>query len=166
MYLYSNYSHLFSYSRNASQFYRELLKIYHLLNSQHWYLIHSYLIRQSFCESGIVNFTWNVTCNYAVSASHILISSPSMIYKYLGSTDPCHGGSTVEIVFESEEAPGFMLKTPGDGDLSTFSVEPTPPMVQITPASPGLSIPSLNIIPSTPTRSRSPAPDSITGNLK
>ncbi len=89
-----------------------------------------------------------------------------IIFKYLGSTDPCHGGSTVEIVFESEEAPGFMLKTPGDGDLSTFSVEPTPPMVQITPASPGLSIPSLNIIPSTPTRSRSPAPDSITGNLK
>lgn len=83
-------------------------------------------------------------------------------FKYLGSTDPCHGGSIVEIVFESEESSGFMLKTPGDGDLSTFSVEPTPPMVQITPASPGLSIPSLNIIPSTPTRSRSPAPDSIT----
>ena len=89
-----------------------------------------------------------------------------VIFKYLGSTDPCHGGSTVEIVFENEESPGFMLKTPGDGDLSTFTVEPTPPMVQITPASPGLSIPSLNIIPSTPTRSRSPAPDSITGDLK
>ena len=134
------------------------------------------MIRQSFCKSEFANFTWNVTCNYAVSASHILISSPSMIcyynhlnfvsFKYLGTTDPCHGGSIVEIVFESEESSGFMLKTPGDGDLSTFSVEPTPPMVQITPASPGLSIPSLNIIPSTPTRSRSPAPDSITGNLK
>ena len=91
----------------------------------------------------------------------------------LGGEDPCNGGSSVEIVFESEEEPqGFMLKTPGDGDLSAFSVEPStppateslsPPTVQITSATLGLGIPSLNIIPSTPVRSRSPAMNTTPG---